>query len=355
MAQIDRMSLANPTSANATALRVKAIQLRQNVAQQKLATVHNSLWKQSLDDCFPDVGYPYASVQSWLWAKRLASIAPDGLTPEKAQEIVSQYEEKAGDQLTTAWAKVKKSTDFDAWSQQALQTGLLVAGIGGAVGGAIGIGVAVGAAAGSTIPLVGTLIGAAVGFVVGVCIAIIPLDKWDVMNKFHDLSSKLKPVERFMLWGSARKAIDNARKLEKKEPLPPWWLKTPELYTIYGGIDSVATFCFEDLARQECFAVKTPLPAGKEKDLGYWDPVALYGCAVICSHAGPTQLVKDSQFYRENGSPSLAPYLEVIKDWTTTDVRNEAIKHGLADFPSIPITPTVTQALEAREAQLGAG
>lgn len=307
-------------------------------------------------------GYPYGSMAEWFWSKRAAYVLRGNLTPDVVREISAAYAQKAADNQLVAMVTLQKALDLGEWAKNALEAGAIVAGIGGAVGaavglGAAGIGAAAGAAAGSALPVIGTLIGACVGFIIGVCTTLIPVEKWDVMNKFHDLTGKMAPVERYFLWNAARKAMDNVRALEKRGPLPPWWLKTPEFYTIYGGLDSVQVFMYEDLSRQEAFIFHEPFPVNTPMDLSTWPITAVYGLGAVASHAAATEKLRDSLFFRDTvndgkGTRGMQPYLKAFADVPVQTVRELVIQQGLPDFSPIPITDDVVIAAHDREKQL---
>lgn len=303
--------------------------------------------------------YPYSRMRDWIVSKRQAYLLRGKLTPEYAKQIMAQFQDKATAQQNATLQQVFDATQPDDWTRNALEAGAICAGIVGGLGGAIGIavGVGIGAAAGSAIPVFGTLIGAAIGFVIGVVTALIPVEKWKVMDNFHLLTEKMRPVDRYMLWGTCKRVQDNARALEKLKPLPAWWLKTPDFYTIYGGIDSVAVFMYEDLARQDNFLVSVPPPDGAQAlNLKAWDQVALYGCAAMASHGSETEKMMDSLFYKQvmdgRGSPILRPYLELVREMPIGEFRAKTIAAGLRDFNDVPITEDVLNALAKREEEL---
>lgn len=304
--------------------------------------------------------YPYSRVNQWLISKRQAWLLRGGLTPELATQIMSKFQDKATDQQTATLQQVFEATQFDDWARNALEAGAICAGIVGGIGGAIGLAAGIGAAAGSAFPVVGTLIGAAVGFCIGVVLSIIPLEKWKVMDNFHSLTEKMSPVERYMLWGTCKRVQTNARRMEKRNPeeLPAWWLKTGDFYTIFGGLDSVSVFMYEDLARQDCFLVsELPPPAPSTLDVTKWDQVALYGAACMASHGTEQEKMRDSLFYKQvvgdgKGSQVLKPYLELVADMPIVEFRAKVIAAGLRDFNDVPINEDTLNALAKREQTL---
>lgn len=307
--------------------------------------------------------YPYGSVREWLQSRRLASLWADqgGLSPEAVKVIVENRNTAQADEIQKQTEKLFKLSQWDEWSKTALQAGLIATGIGAGVGASIGlIAVGVGAAAGSVVPVLGTLIGAAVGFIVGIATAIIPVEKWKVMDNFAGLARALGVVDRYILWGACKRVQNNARALEKRDALPPWWLKTPDFYTIWGGIDSVTVFMYEELARQDCFSGLVP-GGGPSRlaptNFAAWDKVALYAAAVTASHGAENERLRDTQFYRntvneQKGSKAMVPWLEPLADLPCKAVREAAVSQGLDDFNSVPITDAIVDAMEQREAAL---
>lgn len=286
-------------------------------------------------------GYPYDSAAQWLTAQQ--NVAKQ-ITQANAIQNANEFADRVAFDTGMVTERVWKLTQFGDLAQRGLAMGVTFA--------------AAGAALGSIVPGIGTIVGAVVGFIAGIIYTIIPIEQWNVIDTWKDICKGLMPVERYLVWKSCREIMDKARALTSpsEAKLTPWEAKKPVLYTIYTA-DGVQVFCFEELARQDCFPwPMTMAPPTPWVNFHLWDPVAQYAIAALTGFCAADEKVKDcyvANYIRNDGKGSqwLKEYLDSAADAKIADVRAVVTAAGWPDYGMQPYPPHVLDTLYQREAE----
>ena len=234
--------------------------------------------------------FPFRNYKEYSLVMRLRAESKYLQEPVKAVERAKKLAADAGAITQIEVEKACFASRFDQKVQQMLGAGL-------AIGVGLGlVGMGVGAAIGSGFPVIGTVIGAAIGFVIGCVSAIIPWEKWEVLNRWSAFVDSLYPEERYLLFQELRSVLDQQRTNESKKPFDQWRTSDGSFITIYGGQESMGFFMF-----LKCWV----MPWGPQEKQSvnpqkpYLDPLAMYGLGLCASDINDNQGLNESHRFHD--------------------------------------------------------
>lgn len=272
---------------------------------------------------------PYRNPRSMILAHRARLYWQQVLNDARAAEQAArEAAARAGTRVERWIGEVAELERFEERGRNALLAGVSLALTWGAAGAAVGTLIVPGLGT-----LVGGIIGAAIGLILGVVLAILPLERWEFRRRWQTINNGFTRWERFFFAPAIKQLMDKVRVERCSKPaLPPLRIATDELYTVYGCVDQLIEWVYEDAWDADM----TP-PIDSNEQL---EAFVLSWCA---AHNDDTKQLRETRAWNVAVNEGKGPraYQRFLRSWGWArcgSIREEASRRGFTTLDSLPLS-----------------